>query len=184
MNFWLCVPFRWVGVIRVEPMSSGVVISQYRLLRQFYFYPGSFYRCVTVIIDTLSTGEIWEETLWIRSLNFPNAILLDQNFFLINSHEPFQRVLSNDRLSSHFKDKELSRFTSFRMVFQPIPVTSTASSSFHFHMLRYTFTNNLLSNGAVPKDVQELRVTQCHYRDEHLRPRHKESQAYLCPTAR
>ena len=27
---------------------------------------------------------------------------------------------------------------------------------FHFHMLRHTFTSNLLSNGAVPKDVQEL----------------------------
>ena len=27
---------------------------------------------------------------------------------------------------------------------------------FHFHQLRHTFTSNLLSNGAAPKDVQEL----------------------------
>ena len=27
---------------------------------------------------------------------------------------------------------------------------------FHFHMPRHTFTSNLLSNGAAPKDVQEL----------------------------
>lgn len=27
---------------------------------------------------------------------------------------------------------------------------------FHSHQLRYTFTSNLLSNGAAPKDVQEL----------------------------
>ncbi len=27
---------------------------------------------------------------------------------------------------------------------------------FHFHMLRHTFTSNLLSNGASPKDVREL----------------------------
>ena len=27
---------------------------------------------------------------------------------------------------------------------------------FHFHMLRHTFTSNLLSDGAAPKDVQEL----------------------------
>ena len=27
---------------------------------------------------------------------------------------------------------------------------------FHFHMLRHTFTSNLLSYGAAPKDVQEL----------------------------
>lgn len=27
---------------------------------------------------------------------------------------------------------------------------------FHFHTLRHTFTSNLLSNGAQPKDVQEL----------------------------
>lgn len=28
--------------------------------------------------------------------------------------------------------------------------------SFHFHQLRHTFTSNLLSYGAAPKDVQEL----------------------------
>ena len=28
--------------------------------------------------------------------------------------------------------------------------------NFHFHMLRHTFTSNLRSNGAAPKDVQEL----------------------------
>lgn len=27
---------------------------------------------------------------------------------------------------------------------------------FHFHMLRHTYTNNLLSGGAKPTDVQEL----------------------------
>ncbi len=27
---------------------------------------------------------------------------------------------------------------------------------FQFHQLRHTFTSNLLSNGAAPKDVQEL----------------------------
>ena len=26
----------------------------------------------------------------------------------------------------------------------------------HFHLLRHTFTTNLLTNGAAPKDVQEL----------------------------
>lgn len=28
--------------------------------------------------------------------------------------------------------------------------------TFHFHALRHTYTTNLLSNGAQPKDVQEL----------------------------
>ena len=28
--------------------------------------------------------------------------------------------------------------------------------NFHFHMLRHTYTSNLLSGGAKPKDVQEL----------------------------
>ena len=28
--------------------------------------------------------------------------------------------------------------------------------AFHFHMLRHTYTSNLLANGAAPKDVQEL----------------------------
>ena len=32
----------------------------------------------------------------------------------------------------------------------------TGLENFHFHMLRHTFTSNLLSGGAAPKDVQEL----------------------------
>ncbi len=28
--------------------------------------------------------------------------------------------------------------------------------NFHFHVLRHTYTTNLLANGAKPKDVQEL----------------------------
>ena len=27
---------------------------------------------------------------------------------------------------------------------------------FHFHMLRHTYTTNMLTNGAMPKDVQEM----------------------------
>lgn len=27
---------------------------------------------------------------------------------------------------------------------------------FHFHMLRHTYTSNLLANGAAPKDVRKL----------------------------
>ena len=29
-------------------------------------------------------------------------------------------------------------------------------ANFHFHMLRHTYTSNLLGGGASPKDVQEL----------------------------
>ena len=29
-------------------------------------------------------------------------------------------------------------------------------NDFHFHQLRHTYTSNLLSSGAAPKDVQEL----------------------------
>ena len=32
----------------------------------------------------------------------------------------------------------------------------TGFDGFHFHQLRHTYTSNLLSNGAAPKDVQEL----------------------------
>ena len=56
--------------------------------------------------------------------------------------------------------------------------------NFHFHMLRHTFTSNLLSNGAAPKDVQELLGhADVSTTDEHLRPRHKGGQAYFRPTA-
>ena len=33
---------------------------------------------------------------------------------------------------------------------------SELDDNFHFHTLRHTYTTNLLSNGAAPKDVQEL----------------------------
>ena len=35
-------------------------------------------------------------------------------------------------------------------------VTYSYMDDFHFHLLRHTYTTNLLSHGAAPKDVQEL----------------------------
>ena len=37
-----------------------------------------------------------------------------------------------------------------------LPPCVVPALGFHFHQLRHTFTSNLLSNGAAPKDVQEL----------------------------
>ncbi|MGQ7626350.1 tyrosine-type recombinase/integrase [Streptococcus suis] len=55
---------------------------------------------------------------------------------------------------------------------------------FHFHMLRHTYTSNLLSNGAAPKDVQELIAhADVSTKNEHLRSRYKGSEAYFCKTA-
>lgn len=51
-------------------------------------------------------------------------------------------------------------------------------------MLRHTYTSNLLSNGAAPKDVQELIAhADVSTKNEHLRSRYKESEAYFCKTA-
>ena len=36
------------------------------------------------------------------------------------------------------------------------PNSEGGFEGFHFHQLRHTYTSNLLSNGAAPKDVQEL----------------------------
>ena len=47
--------------------------------------------------------------------------------------------------------RELS-FVCLRQAKKEVP----GLENFHFHMLRHTFTSNLLSNGAAPKDVQEL----------------------------
>lgn len=40
--------------------------------------------------------------------------------------------------------------------FPVVLVHDAGMESFHFHQLRHIFTSNLLSNGAAPKDVQEL----------------------------
>ena len=37
-----------------------------------------------------------------------------------------------------------------------LPSEIEAMDDFHFHLLRHTYTTNLLSHGAAPKDVQEL----------------------------
>ena len=38
----------------------------------------------------------------------------------------------------------------------PVMMNKDGFDGFHFHQLRHTYTSNLLSNGAAPKDVQEL----------------------------
>ena len=37
---------------------------------------------------------------------------------------------------------------------------------FHFHMLRHTFTSNLLSNGAAPKDVDFHQLRSYHQKSQ------------------
>ena len=49
---------------------------------------------------------------------------------------------------------------------------------FHFHTLRHTYTSNLLSGGAKPKDVQEL-LGHSEYHNEHLRSLYKGSEAHF-----
>ncbi len=46
----------------------------------------------------------------------------------------------------------------FLAVLKAVSTVAGASYAynFHFHTLRHTYTTNLLSNGAAPKDVQEL----------------------------
>lgn len=39
---------------------------------------------------------------------------------------------------------------------KPGTLSNGGLEDFHFHVLRHTYTSNLLSNGAAPKDVQEL----------------------------
>lgn len=53
---------------------------------------------------------------------------------------------------------------------------------FHFHTLRHTYTSNLLSGGAKPKDVQELlghSDVSTTMNNEHLRSLYKGSEAHF-----
>ena len=43
-----------------------------------------------------------------------------------------------------------------RLVCRSVSNKLDGFDGFHFHRLRHTYTSNLLSNGAAPKDVQEL----------------------------
>ena len=45
---------------------------------------------------------------------------------------------------------------SLRKAGERIAANSVVDVLYHFHQLRHTYTSNLLSNGAAPKDVQEL----------------------------
>ena len=53
---------------------------------------------------------------------------------------------------------------------------SSGLENFHFHMLRHTFTSNLLSSGAAPRTRAELLGHADVSTDEYLRPRYKEAK--------
>ena len=46
--------------------------------------------------------------------------------------------------------------STLRIVCRSVAKRLDGFENFHFHQLRHTYTSNLLSNGAAPKDVQEL----------------------------
>lgn len=54
------------------------------------------------------------------------------------------------------EDGTLMRPSSVGTVCKIIKTKLPGFEGFHFHVLRHTYTTNLLSNGAMPKDVQEL----------------------------
>ena len=54
------------------------------------------------------------------------------------------------------EDGTLMRPTSVGTVCRIISKKLPGFEGFHFHVLRHTYTTNLLLNGARPKDVQEL----------------------------
>ena len=53
-------------------------------------------------------------------------------------------------------DGSLVRPTTLMTICKNVSQKLPGFEDFHFHVLRHTFTTNLLSNGAKPKDVQEL----------------------------
>lgn len=59
-------------------------------------------------------------------------------------------AISTDRTG--LGGSSVSRINACRTASKKLP----GLEGFHFHQLRHTFTSNLLSNGAAPKDVQEL----------------------------
>ena len=62
------------------------------------------------------------------------------------------RYVNSNIVQGHIKDPIMSVYypvSSFLLCYEIM-------ESFHFHQLRHTFTSNLLSYGAAPKDVQEL----------------------------
>ncbi|MDE7446412.1 MAG: tyrosine-type recombinase/integrase [Lachnospiraceae bacterium] len=47
-------------------------------------------------------------------------------------------------------------YEQFRKITEYLAKHVKGLDHFHFHLLRHTFTSNLLASGAPPKDVQEL----------------------------
>lgn len=54
------------------------------------------------------------------------------------------------------QDGSLELLSTLGIVCRKIAEKLEGFEGFHFHQLRYTYTSNLLANGAAPKDVQEL----------------------------
>lgn len=54
------------------------------------------------------------------------------------------------------EDGTLMRPSTMGTICKYVSIKLPGFDGFHFHILRHTFTTNLLSNGAMPKDVQEL----------------------------
>ena len=81
-----------------------------------------------------------------------DRIIHSSSFFLVSKSFSVWRTLSAEFLQrGNGKESGALRVLPFGMT-ENVPELE----GFHFHTLRHTYTTNLLSNGAQPKDVQEL----------------------------
>ena len=78
--------------------------------------------------------------------------MLSSSFFLVSKSFSVWRTLSAEFLQRG-NGKESGAYEYYHLgMTENVPELE----GFHFHTLRHTYTTNLLSNGAQPKDVQEL----------------------------
>ena len=78
------------------------------------------------------------------------------NTIILTEHRKSRQITKKSPLSACRPDGSLELPSTLGIVCRSVSKKLEGFEDFHFHQLRHTYTSNLLSNGAAPKDVQEL----------------------------
>ena len=78
------------------------------------------------------------------------------NTITLTERRKSRQIIKKYPLSASDRMASLELPSTLGIVCRSVSKKLEGFEDFHFHQLRHTYTSNLLSNGAAPKDVQEL----------------------------
>ena len=127
----------------------------HKLLLYFYiFSPTGFYGYhIFLLLSGKQYGELYHRNYY-KEVHVKNRVYYE--YYHLDGTQEVPADYKEISFVCLRPDGSLELPSTLGIVCRSVSKKLKGFEDFHFHQLRHTYTSNLLSNGAAPKDVQEL----------------------------